>query len=378
MFILVFIITLLILVLIHEFGHFIMAKKFGIKVLEFGFGIPPRIFGKKFGETIYSMNWLPFGGFVRLLGEDEPAPLTESDGGEKSRYFSNRPVWQRVVVVLAGVFMNLILAWIIFWIVIVGQNFKVQLPLLLDYNFIGAQESIENMIVVSAVAEDSPAQESGIKSGDRVLAADDKFIKNSNDLVSLARSKAGGKIKLTLSDLAQTSYKTIEVAPRENPPDGQGPLGIALGSFEVVNLKYETILQKIFSAPTYSINLAGYNIKILSKLISTAVLKNDLTPISQSVAGPIGITNIVREVLEIKNPLIPYLNFLAVLSLNLTIVNVLPFPGLDGGRLLFLVIEGITRKRLHSTIEKYVHTVGLAILLTLIVLITVSDLRKIL
>lgn len=377
MFILVFIITLLILVLIHEFGHFIMAKKFGIKVLEFGFGLPPRVFGKKFGETLYSLNWLPFGGFVRLLGEDEPAP-PEDKLSEKSRYFSDRPVWQRITVVVAGVFMNLILALVVFWGVIGFQSFKVQLPLISEYNFIGADVTTTNMVVTSAVSPNSPAEEAGLKPGERIIEADGKPIEDSNDLITLARSKGGVPISLKVTDLQETSFRTIEVTPRESPPQGQGPLGISLGTFKVANLAYNSLAQKIFSAPTYSINLIGYNGKILGDLISASLQKQDITPVSESVAGPIGITTIVKDIIETENPVLPYLNFLAVLSLNLAIINILPFPGLDGGRLFFLIIEGVTRKKPHANFEKYVHTVGLALLLGLVLLITISDIRKIL
>lgn len=377
MFILVFIITLLILVLIHEFGHFLAAKKFGIKVLEFGFGLPPRVFGKKFGETLYSLNWLPFGGFVRLLGEDEPSP-PEDQLSEKSRYFSDRPVWQRIIVVIAGVFMNLILALIIFWGVIASQGFKVQLPLISEYNFLGADVTTTNMVVISAVSPNSPAQRAGLKPGDRIVKADGEAISDSNDLITLARSKGGEPISLKVTNLQETMSRVIEVTPRRNPPEGEGPLGISLGTFQIANLAYISPIQKVFSAPTYSINLIGYNGKILGDLISASLQKQDITPVSESVAGPIGITTIVKDIIEVENPALPYLNFLAVLSLNLTIINILPFPGLDGGRLFFLIIEAVLRRKPHARIEKYVHTIGLALLLGLVLLITISDIRKIL
>ncbi len=376
MFILVFIVTLLILVLIHEFGHFLAAKKFGIKVLEFGFGLPPRVFGKKFGETLYSLNWLPFGGFVRLLGEDEPSP-PEDQLSKRSRHFSDRPVWQRITVVVVGVLMNLSLALVIFWAVLAFQGFKVTLPLISEYSFIGADVTVTNMVVISKVSPGSPAAKVGLKPGDRIIEADGERIEDSNDLIALARGKGGEVISLKITDLQETAFKIIEVTPREDPPKGQGPLGIFLGTFQVANLTYNTLVQKIFSAPTYSINLIGYNVKILGDLISISLQKQDITPVSESVAGPVGITTIVKDIIETKNPILPYLNFLAVLSLNLAIINILPFPGLDGGRLFFLIIEGVTRKKPHANFEKYIHTVGLALLLGLVLLITISDIRKI-
>lgn len=372
MFILVFIITLLVLVVIHELGHFFAAKKFNIKVLEFGFGIPPRVFGKKWGETIVSLNWLPFGGFVRLLGEDEEDKRIL----DNKRSFAAQKVSVRILVVLAGVIMNLLLAWIIFWVVLLAQNFSVTLPLLSDHRFLGVYQTNEKMIIIGSVAKDSPAEKANLKSGDRIVAFNDRFLKDSNDLVDYTRKYAGEKIKLTVSDIEKKSYWQVELTPRVNPPEGQGSLGVSLSSFDIVNLEYKEIWQKILSGPIHSLNLAVYSGKILGQLISQSITKQDLTPVSQSVSGPIGITYLTKEVISLENPIIPYLNFLGSLSLSLSLMNVLPFPGLDGGRLFFLLIEALTRKKVHPTIEKYVHNVGLALLLGLIVLISISDIQK--
>ncbi|MBI3485625.1 site-2 protease family protein [Candidatus Daviesbacteria bacterium] len=372
MFIVVFIITLLILVLIHEFGHFIMSKKFNIKVLEFGFGIPPRIWGKKIGETLYSINLLPFGGFVRPLGEDEVSKEILAN----KRSFAAAAIHKRIIVVAAGVAMNLVLAWILFWIVIVAQNFKVQIPLLTDHKFIGVYQNNEQYVVIDSLSKGSPAEQAGIKEGERVVALNDNFIKSSQDLVDQTKLHAGEQVKLTLSDLEQKNYRSVEIIPRKSPPKGQGALGVSLNSFDVANLEFKDPLQKILSGPIYSLNITTYTGELLGKLISTSYQKKDITPVSQAVSGPIGMTAIIKQVLATQNPLIPYLNLLAALSLNLAIINVLPFPGLDGGRLFFLILEAITHKRTHPTLEKYVHTVGLAILLSLIILITISDIRK--
>ncbi len=372
--ILVFIITLLILVVIHEFGHFFAAKRFGIKVLEFGFGIPPRVVGKKYGETLVSLNWLPFGGFVRLLGEDE----VDKEILDNKRSFAAQSVGKRITVVLAGVLMNLFLAWILFWLVLALANFKVQIPVAPNTNpvFIGANANRENLIIIGSVAKDSPAERSGIKTGVRVIAVNDRFIKSKEEIVEQTRINAGQKIKITLSDLDKTHYKTVEAVPRENPPQGQGALGIGVESQDVITVEYNSLWQKIISGPVHSINLITYSYQVLASLVATSISHKDITPVSQTVAGPVGITSLLGYILAVKNPVIPYLTFLAMLSLNLAIINVLPFPGLDGGRLLFLVIEAITRKRVNTTVEKYVHTAGLVVLVALIILVTISDIRK--
>jgi regulator of sigma E protease len=370
--ILVFIITLLILVVIHELGHFFAAKFFNIKVLEFGFGIPPRAWGKKIGETIWSLNWLPFGGFVRLLGEDE----TDKEVLDNKRSFANQAVWKRITVVVAGVVMNLLLAWLLFYIVLGFQGFKTKLPLLSDYHFAGINQITETSIVVGNIAKDSPAEKAGLKEGDRVIAFNNIPLSDSSKFVQEVKSNAGKEVKLTISDLQGNNIRDVVVTPRENPPAGQGALGVSLGGIKTVNLSFDSPAQKIFAGPIYSYNLVGYSGKILGETIGFSVKERNLEPVSQAVAGPVGITSVVSQILSIDNPLLPYLDFVAALSLNLAIVNVLPFPGLDGGRLFFLVIEGITRKKTHAVIEKYVHTIGLVVLLSLIILITISDIRK--
>lgn len=372
MFILVFIVTILILVIIHELGHFLVARKFNIKVLEFGFGIPPRAWGKKIGETIWSINWLPFGGFVRLLGEDESDPEVL----DNRRSFAAQTVWKRISVVAAGVGMNLFLAWVLFYIVLGVQGFKTKLPLLSDYKFTGINQTVEEVIVVGNIAPESPAFKAGLKDGDRVIALNGQGVGKSDEFVEAVKANAGREVTLTISDIAGNDKRDITLVPRENPPSGQGALGVSLGGMQTVNLSFDSFSQKLLAAPIYSYNIIGYSGKILGDTISYSFQKRDFGPVSNAVAGPVGITAVVGQILSVKNPLVPYLDFVAALSLNLAVVNVLPFPGLDGGRLLFLVIEGITRKKTHAVIEKYVHTIGLVVLLSLIFLITISDIRK--
>lgn len=370
--IVVFILTLLVLVLIHEFGHYFAAKKFNIKVLEFGFGIPPRAWGKKIGETIWSLNWLPFGGFVRLLGEDESDKSVLDD----KRSFAKAAIWKRITVVIAGVVMNLLLAWLLFYIVLGAQGFKTKLPLLSDYTFSGVNQKTDMSIVVGNIAEGSPAQAAGLKDNDKVVAFNGVPLTDSDKFVSDIKANAGKEVTLTISDLQGNSVRDVKLTPRENPPAGQGALGVSLGGLKTVDLSFDTPMQKLFAGPIYSYNLIAYSGKILGDTIGFSVKERDLAPVSNAVAGPVGITSVVGQILAVDKPLLPYLDFVAALSLNLAVVNVLPFPGLDGGRLLFLVIEAITRKKTHVVVEKYVHTIGLLVLLSLIVLITISDIRK--
>lgn len=367
----VFLLTLLILILSHEFGHFFVAKKCGIKVLEFGFGLPPRAWGKKIGETIYSLNWLPIGGFVRLLGEDEVDKKILDD----KRSFPNQPVWQRIAVVTAGVTMNLLLAIILFYIILIAQGFKEEIPLLTDFTFQGVNQTNVNEVLIGLVAPGSPAEAAGIKAGDRVIALDGQSLQDSKQLVDLTKQHLGQSVQLTLVN-PEENTRTVTLTPRENPPQGQGALGLELGSVEMAKLSYDTPTQKIFSAFSRSYNLTAYSLQVLGGMISTAFQTKNITPVSDSVAGPVGLTSITGTIVHTQNPLLPYLNFLGLLSLNLAIINIIPFPALDGGRLVFLGMEGIFRKKVKAEIEKWVHTVGMAILLLLILLITFSDISK--
>lgn len=367
----VFLITLLVLILSHELGHFLAARKFDIKVLEFGFGIPPRAWGKKIGETLVSLNWLPFGGFVKLLGEDE----TDKKVLKSPRSFSAKGVGQRITVVVAGVVMNLLLAVILFWIVLAFQGFKEEIPLLTPYKFVGVSQVNQKVVLIGNVAANSPAQAAGIKPGDRVMKFNEVEITSSSKLVELTKKHSGEKIAITLTNQEGTIW-IVEVVPRINPPQGEGSLGVELMSATFARLTYPAIYQKAAAGFIRSYNLASYSIDILGKLITTSIRNKSLEPVSQSVSGPVGITNISHSILQTRAPLLPYLDFVGALSLNLAIINILPLPALDGGRLLFLAVEATFRKKVKAEVEKMIHAIGMALLLALIILITFSDIKK--
>lgn len=369
--IIVFVFTLLVLVVSHEFGHFITAKRMGIKVLEFGFGIPPKIFGKKVGETEVSLNWLPIGGFVRLLGEDE----TDKKALNDPRSFAAQPVGERIAVVVAGVIMNFVLAAILFWIVLGAQGFKTDVPLLTNYHFVGVNQTNETSVILSNIAKGSPAQSAGIKDGDQVLKVDNTNIINGRQFISVTKQYLGKPITLTLED-QNNNIRTVTLTPRVNPPAGQGPLGIALSDFTVAHLNFATPGEKLGAGLTYSYNLTVYSVQILAQVISTSLKTHSTQLVSESVSGPVGLTTITNSILQGSSPLLPYLSFVALLSLNLALVNILPFPALDGGRLVFLLFEALTRKKVNPEVERWVHTVGMAILLGLFILVTYSDIQK--
>lgn len=370
--IVIFIFTLLVLVLVHEFGHFIIAKKFKVKVEEFGFGLPPRIFGRKVGETIISLNALPIGGFVRLFGEDE----VDSKILKHKDSFASKPVGQRIAIVVAGVIMNFILAVILFWIVLFGKGFKEEIPLFFPYNFVGVNQINETVILVGEVAKKSPAEKVGIISGDRITKVNEIKLNNADEFLYIVNKNAGEMITLTVVN-HEDQVRQIEVVPRSTPPKGEGPLGIQLGTVTMANLTYATPLQKAAAGFTHSYNFTVYSFKIFGSLIGNAIQTKSYEPLGQTVSGPVGITQLANSVLQTDSPILPYLNLIALLSLNLAVINIFPFPALDGGRLIFLLMELIGKKRINPNFEKKVHMVGMVFLLFLIFLVTVLDIRKI-
>lgn len=356
--IIIFIITLLVLVVIHEFGHFIMAKRFGIKVEEFGFGIPPRAWGKKIGETIYSINWLPLGGFVRLLGEDE---VTKK--GINSRDFRAKPVIQRIVVVVAGVMMNLFLAWILFYTVIISQNFKIIYP------------TLEPAVYIFEVENDFPAKSAGIKEGEKLVAVGDQTVLDIDQAKRLIKAGDEKPLTLTLADTEGKNPRKVIVTPKKV---AEGGVLIGVVFSPIPFREYKTPVEKIFSGVTYSWDLTKLTFVGMGGLFRDLFTGN-LSQASKQVSGPVGLAVVTNDILSAGwQAVLPYLWFVGVISLTLSIFNVLPIPALDGGRLLFLVIEAVSRKKVKEEMERQVHQIGFIILIGLALLITFSDIRKLL
>lgn len=355
--IVIFILTLLILVIIHEFGHFLLAKKFNIKVLEFGFGIPPRVFSKKIGETIYSLNLLPFGGFVRLLGEDEVDRKILAN----PRSFASKKVWQRILVVTAGVVMNLMLAWVIFYTVLFFQNFRIIYP------------TPEPVVVVANLQKDFPAESAGIKIGEKVLAIDGQKVESIEKARTLIKGKKGAEVNLTLSDIDGKYLRQVAVTPKRVEGDDV-LIGVVFSP--VAFRHYQALGEKIFSGITYSWDLTRLTFVGFGRLFNDLFYGN-FEKASQQVAGPVGLAGITSNILGLGfEATLPYLWFVGLISLALTIFNLLPIPALDGGRLFFLLIEASFKRKVRVEIERLVHQIGFALLITLALLITYSDIRK--
>ncbi|HSA83858.1 MAG TPA: site-2 protease family protein [Patescibacteria group bacterium] len=387
---LVFFLILSVLILIHEAGHYFVAKKFGMKVEEFGFGLPPRIWGWKKGETIYSLNWLPIGGFVKLYGEDEAGAgrvsvtknkelKTKNKKEDESRAFYNRPIGQRFAVVVAGVVMNTLLAVFIYYAFLFLGNFKTELPLLGQHQFFLVNQQAKTDVVISAVAENSPAEQAGLTPFSRMLSVNGEKVTDVETFSATMKRNQGKEVTLEWQSLETQKITRAEVTPRVNPPKNEGSLGVGLFPLSTVTLSYDTPVQKVISGFVHPANLMVYNFAIMGDLINVSVKEKTVEPLSQGVSGPVGIFSLVGTIVDIpdaKERVMQLLNLAGLLSISLAFFNVLPIPGLDGGRLFFIGIEAITRKKVNQKIEGYAHAVGMLLLIGLILLVTLKDINQ--
>ncbi len=386
---LVFLLILSVLVLIHEAGHYFTAKKFGIKVEEFGFGFPltPPLWQKKKGETVYSFYPLLIGGFVKLYGEDEAGSgkiaskneAANKKGGDLKRAFFSRPVWQRSVVVGAGVVMNTLLAIILYYAFLGMSGFKTELPLLGDHKFFGANQTVQTQVVVSEVSPNSPAANAGLKPFSQIIDINGVRMHDMDTFSRTIKQNVGKPLTITWKEDKTGKTSTVTVIPRVNPPAGQGALGVAFFPVNTVTLAYETPAQKAFSGIVHPTNLMLYNFDVLGQLISVSIKEKNAAPISQGVSGPVGIYSVVGSIVDLpdmRDRIMQLLNLAGLLSISLAFFNILPIPGLDGGRLLFIVLEGLTGKKVDPRIEGYFHAAGMAILLLLLLLVTIKDVSQ--
>lgn len=390
--ILVFLLILTVLVVVHELGHYVTAKRLGVKVEEFGFGFPPRVWGKKVGETLYSINLLPIGGFVKLFGEDEAgAGRVELSNNKRKvtkkadekRAFYARPVWQRAWIVFAGVVMNTLLSIVIFYIFLALSNFTTTLPLLGDFRFIGVHQvnKVDNRILVDEISAKSPAAEAGMVAPLQLLAINGQKLTNADQVLQLVEGNEGKKITITWQEIKSQKKETAEVTPRVHPPQGQGAVGIRFAPYAIPTaiLTYQTVPEKIFSGVIHPVNLLLYTFDTMGKLISISIHQKNFAPVSDSVSGPVGVASAVGQELQqptMKERILGLLNLSGLLSISLAFFNVLPIPALDGGRLFFILIEGFTGRKLNARVENYINAIGMLVLLALIVLITFKDVMQ--
>jgi len=349
--------SLVLLTALHELGHFLLARKFGVRVEEFGIGYPPRIFGKKIGQTIYSLNLLPFGAFVRILGDEE------TDNSQES--FSQKTLWQRALILAGGVVSFWLVAVIIFTIIIgVGG-----IPTAVDDDF--AQAGANPFIQILQVVPKSPAELAGIKPGDKIINL--KFA--NEDLQSGKVGEAQGFIvshkgeEIQMGVMRGDQEIDIVVTPRINPPMGEGALGIAMARVVLTKTAW-------YKAPYKGVEITIQQTKNIPLTLVKAIKSkmqgqknNDL-----QFVGPIGLGQIMGQALG--QGWGNFLMLIAMISIWMALFNLLPIPALDGGRLLFLGIELIRRKPVNPVIEKRITAVFFFIMIGFMALVSIKDVIK--
>ncbi len=351
--IITFVIVLGIVVLIHEIGHFTSARLLGVKVEEFGIGFPPRVFGYKKNDTIYSINLIPVGGFVKIKGEDGSA-TTDKDS------FGSQAIWKRFIIISAGVIMNVVLAMIL-----LGIGFGIGIPSVLEDG--KEYKSIrDEKVQVIEVGSNTPASEIGLEIGDQIYKIDGQLITSIDDLQSYNQDKVDQNISLVIKRYSEEIEHNVIL--RDLDETGTGKIGVGLVETAIVSYNwFESIWLGVRTAVEmlWAI-IEGFYIIIKSFFVGQAI--------PGDIAGPVGIAVITGQIAKLG--IIYLMQFTALLSLNLAIINFIPFPALDGGRALFLIIEKVRGKVINRRVEAMIHNIGFSLLMVAFVLLTLRDINK--
>jgi regulator of sigma E protease len=366
--ILIFIIILGLLVFVHELGHFIVAKRAGMKVEEFGFGFPPRLVGiqkqngrwrfgwRKAGHfddtnTIYSINMIPLGGFVRILGEN-------NEDEQNPQSFVNKPFFPRLLTLLAGVIMNALLAW-----ALISIGYTIGLPVAVDDpSQIKRGSLTDTQVAIMEVVPQSPAAQAKLRPGDTIIAINDQTISELTAARDYIQQRKGETFTFKVNRFGQEL--SLPVTSLAEPPTGQGPTGIALAVTGTLRFPwYQAIGEGLKTTVIQLRAIATGLFDLITKGLGV-----------ESLGGPVKIAQLTGQVARLG--VIHLLQFTAFLSLNLAILNSVPFPALDGGRVLFLIIEKIRGKKNNQKVEQIANTAGFALLLSLMFIITVKDISS--
>lgn len=349
-------ISLIGLVVLHELGHFILAKKFGVRVDEFGIGFPPRLFGKKIGGTIYSLNLLPFGAFVRIYGEEG-----EGQGHDS---FNNKKLWQRALIIGGGV--------ISFWLisaVLLSTVMVLGAPSIISDDETGNFRNVKVQIV--GVAPDSPAEKAGLKIGDAIIKLNTQIaagtsIDKVKEIQDIIEANKGKEISLTVQ--RNTDVFEVLLVPRTLPPAGEGAMGVALVRTALKSYPW-------WQAPVKGIS-STFNLTLAVIEGWTQAIKNisQGQPSGVQVMGPIGIFSFMSQVGQLGDSY--FLQFIALISIYIALFNALPIPSFDGGKLLFLTIEAVRKKPVPVKIEQSITLAFFGLLILMMVWVTIKDIMR--
>lgn len=354
----IFLIILIALILVHEYGHFVTAKWIGAKVEEFGIGYPPKAFNfGKIKGTVFSFNWIPFGGFVRIFGEQR-----EKDDDNDPEAFYSKSKSKQAFVIFAGVLFNFLFAWIL-----LSTSFIIGAPVSADIN----DPTIKDQkLVITSVFENTPAYNAGLKTGDEVLSIkigeNEYFPQIASDFQEIIANSLGQEMVIKIKEF--NLEKEIKVSAEFNQELQKSRLGVGI---DRIGVKKTDLFSALISGLKASFNMLKMIFNAFVKLIYGAITGSaDLSQIT----GPVGIVKAVGDAYDFG--LSYLLSFTALISINLVIINLLPVPALDGGRLLFLGIEAITRKRIKIKIARIANTIGFFALILFMLVITFNDIKN--
>ncbi|MBI5252250.1 MAG: RIP metalloprotease RseP [Desulfomonile tiedjei] len=342
-----FLVLLGVLIFVHEFGHFIVAKMAGVKVLKFSLGFPPTLIKRKWGETEYMLSWIPLGGYVKLLGED-PEQDEEIPPEEKHRAFTSKPLLSRMAIILAGPLFNYLLAF-----VLICAGYLAGWPVLISE--------------IGKVLDGTPAMEAGLKAGDKIVAIDGQPVWRWDDMRSTIEQNAGRKLNLTV----QRDDSTIDLPVTPTVGDQKDIFGEQTGRIGVAPSGKSAQLgigASIYEGGRFTVYLTKLIVVTLVKLV-----KGEIS--AKALSGPITIAQASGE--SLKAGLFSFIFLLSYISINLAVINLLPIPILDGGHLLFFVIEAIIRRPVTGKIREYAVQAGLVFIVFLMVLVFYNDISRI-
>lgn len=339
--------SLIALIIVHEFGHFILAKKFGTKVEEFGIGFPPRLLGKKIGETIYSLNLLPFGAFVKIQGE--------AGGVEDYRSFIGKPMWQRISIVFGGVVSFWIVSAILLSIVAGVWGLPTAVSDTDNHTL------IDPRVQITQISANSPAAEAELKIGDVLIG-----FNKTGEVQEFVEANKGKEITLKIKRGEESFEKKI--IPRISPPEGEGALGIGLTRIALRPYPwYQAPVQGVLSSGKITFNILNGWILGLKSVLGLAQLPEGM---KMEMMGPIGILDLLREYSELG---VNYFLFLiSLIAIALALANILPIPALDGGKLVFLGIEWIRGRPINYKLEQKITATFFILLIILMIFITIK------
>jgi regulator of sigma E protease len=366
--ILLFILVIGILTFVHELGHFLAAKAVGAKVFEFAIGFGPKLISKKIGETEYSIRLLPLGGYVKILGDGDPGEEKTKKGDEK-RNLSKKPKWQQIIVMAAGVTMNIFLGIVIFYIVLFSNDWELVLNNeFADFKPIGATVSRikEGDVEYSELIEDGQARKAGMPESGILRSINGKKVEYSDDVSKMLASKKNEDVILNVCQEDLCTEYTVTTSE-------DGKIGVLLPANYYMSLSYKE--NKVFSGFAHVLNNFKLIFSKMRDMFSQARKTGDYSELSNSVSGPVGIYFVIDYFK--KFGVVPFLGMVADLSMSLALINILPIPALDGGRIMILLIEWIVGKELDEKVESRIINISFIFLIILILFIIIKDIINI-